>query len=195
VVSALVPLVLVIHAAATWAMTGLIWFVQVVHYPLLSAVGASGFAAYHAAHSRLTTLVVGPLMLVEAAGAIWIVMERPSSLAWTGVALLAVVAFAATFLRRPSKALSYATDAILPIYLMHQTVLVVAADVIVPQRWPLVLEMPVLVALTLLVPLAIYHVLVRPFVVSRVLFGLRPHARPTAPKDDTPHIDAKPLHS
>jgi len=89
-------LVLVAHAAAAWAMTGLIWFVQVVHYPLMGAVGASGFAAYHAAHSRLTTLVVGPLMLVEAACAVWIALERPSTVAWVGLGLLAVV-WGATF--------------------------------------------------------------------------------------------------
>lgn len=77
-------------------MTGLIWFVQVVHYPLMSAVGASGFAAYHAAHSRLTTLVVGPLMLMEAACAVWIALERPSTVAWVGLGLLAVV-WGATF--------------------------------------------------------------------------------------------------
>ena len=94
--SALFPLVLLAHAAATWAMTGLIWFVQVVHYPLMGAVGASGFAAYHAAHSRLTTLVVGPLMLVEAACGVWIALERPSPAAWVGVALIAVV-WGATF--------------------------------------------------------------------------------------------------
>jgi hypothetical protein len=89
--SAPFPLVLIAHAAATWAMTGLIWFVQVVHYPLFAAVGPAGFAAFHAAHSRLTTLVVGPLMLVEAAGAVWIALERPAVDAWLGVALLAVV--------------------------------------------------------------------------------------------------------
>lgn len=72
-------------------MTGLIWFVQMVHYPLFAAVGTPGFAAYHAAHSRLTTLVVGPLMLVEAACGVWIALERPTCAAWIGVALLAVV--------------------------------------------------------------------------------------------------------
>lgn len=94
--SAFVPLVLITHVAATWAMTGLIWFVQVVHYPLFAAVGPAGFAAYHAAHSRLTTLVVGPLMLVEAACAVWIALERPSAAAWLGIVLLAVV-WGATF--------------------------------------------------------------------------------------------------
>lgn len=78
-------------------MTGLIWFVQVVHYPLFAAVGAAGFTGYHAAHSRLTTFVVGPLMLVEAAAAVWLALERPSMATWAGAGLLAVV-WGATFL-------------------------------------------------------------------------------------------------
>jgi hypothetical protein len=77
----------------TWAMTGLIWFVQVVHYPLF-ARSARRVRAYHAAF-RLTTLVVGPLMLVEAVCGVWIAFERPPA-AWSGVALLA--AWGATFL-------------------------------------------------------------------------------------------------
>lgn len=95
--SALWPL-LAAHAAATWAMTGLIWFVQVVHYPLFAAVGPAAFPAYHAAHTRLTTLVVAPLMLVEAALAVWLVAARADSawVVWTGAALLAVV-WLATF--------------------------------------------------------------------------------------------------
>lgn len=98
---------LLVHAAATWAMTGLIWFVQVVHYPLLRGVGPSGFPAYHEDHSRLTTFVVGPLMLVEATAALGIAVAGQAALvpAWTGVALLAVVWGATFFSSVPRHAL------------------------------------------------------------------------------------------
>jgi hypothetical protein len=43
-------------------MVGVIWFVQVVHYPLFAAVGRDGFADYELAHQRRTAFVVGPLM-------------------------------------------------------------------------------------------------------------------------------------
>jgi len=84
-------------------MTGLIWLVQVVHYPLFGAVDAAAFPAYHREHMRLITLAVGPLMLVEAAAAIAILALRvsPPPLAWTGVALLAVVWGATMFLSVP----------------------------------------------------------------------------------------------
>ena len=44
--------------ASTLFMTGLIWFVQVVHYPLFSEVEPGDFLRYHAAHPRRTTRVV-----------------------------------------------------------------------------------------------------------------------------------------
>jgi hypothetical protein len=90
------PLV-VAHAVITWAMAGLIWFVQIVHYPLFAEVGASAFPAYHAAHTRLTTLVVAPLMLCEAALTVWLVTQADSDwTVWGAAALLAVV-WLATF--------------------------------------------------------------------------------------------------
>lgn len=89
---------IIAHAASTWATTGLVWLVQVVHYPLFALVGASAFPAYHAAHTRLVTLVVAPLMVVEAAAAVWIVAARADEawVTWTGLTLVAVV-WLATF--------------------------------------------------------------------------------------------------
>lgn len=94
-----------------------------------------------------------------------------------GAALYAVLAFAAVALTRPTKALAYATDAILPVYLMHQTALVVVADAVVKHHWPLALELATFFAAALFIPLALYHCLVRPNAAARVLFGLRPRAR------------------
>jgi hypothetical protein len=73
---------LVLQLGATAAMTGLIWFVQVVHYPLYRAVGVEGFAAYEAAHTRLTSFVVGPLMGVETAAAVLIAVLSVPGLGW-----------------------------------------------------------------------------------------------------------------
>lgn len=71
---------LAVHLAATAAMVGLIWFVQVVHYPLFDLVGAEGFAPYESAHRWRTSFVVGPLMGVELLAAIALVVAPPASL-------------------------------------------------------------------------------------------------------------------
>ncbi|MEM6675428.1 MAG: hypothetical protein AAF726_21440 [Planctomycetota bacterium] len=85
---------IVAHAAATWALVGLIWTVHVVHYPLFAAVG-KGFRAYHTSHMERMTIVVAPLMLVELATAVWLWLEPPpgtEARQWLiGLVLLGVV--------------------------------------------------------------------------------------------------------
>ena len=82
---------------ATLAMFGLIWFVQIVHYPLFLAVPAPAFPAYEAAHANRTGYVVGPLMLLELATAAALLLPRlrpapiPAREAWLGALLLAVI--------------------------------------------------------------------------------------------------------
>jgi hypothetical protein len=60
----MIKLVLTLHASSTWAMFGLIWFVQVVHYPLFVFARAD-FTAFETQHRSLTGIVVAPLMLLE----------------------------------------------------------------------------------------------------------------------------------
>ena len=85
---------IVVHAAATWALVGLIWTIHVVHYPLFAAVG-SGFRAYHESHMQRITFIVAPLMLVELATAFLLWTSPPAGTdgrMWlVGLVLLAVV--------------------------------------------------------------------------------------------------------
>ncbi len=86
-------------------MVGVIWFVQAVHYPLFPRVGAEDFSAYSRAHARLTGLVVGPPMLVEAATAVALVFNRPQGipvlLVWAGLALVVVIWLSTVILQSP----------------------------------------------------------------------------------------------
>lgn len=66
-------MVLTVHMATTWALVGLIWTIQVVHYPLFAKVGVEAFPEFHRCHTRWITWLVGPLMLAEVAGAGWLV--------------------------------------------------------------------------------------------------------------------------
>lgn len=82
--------VLLACAAATLFMTGLTWFVQVVHYPLFPAVGEERFPEFHRIHSNRTTWVVLPPMLVELVTSWVLVVDPPAdatALAVAGAAL------------------------------------------------------------------------------------------------------------
>lgn len=92
-----VDTVLLVHVGATWALVGLIWFVQMVHYPLFESVGAGDFDRYEAQHTRRTTLVVGVLMPAEAITAAWLLIESPDGIA-TGFVALGLVLVAAVWL-------------------------------------------------------------------------------------------------
>ncbi len=96
------------HLFATAGMVGLIWFVQVVHYPLFATVGSDHFASYETAHQRLTSFVVGPLMAVEGVTAIWLVVAPPAALSRVlpllGLAVLGVIQASTVFLQVPQHA-------------------------------------------------------------------------------------------
>lgn len=98
-------LLLAVHTASTLFMTGLIWFVQVVHYPLFVWVGGGSFADYESEHTRRTTYVVGPVMLLELGSALCLLgFQPPQSPAWApwgGVALLAIVWLTTFFVSVP----------------------------------------------------------------------------------------------
>lgn len=87
-------LVLLANFASTAAMAGLIWFVQIVHYPLFDGVAKDAFATYEARHARRTTWVVMPLMVLELGTAGWLVLQPPGE----GLLAPAAVGLAMVFL-------------------------------------------------------------------------------------------------
>lgn len=96
---------LIVNAAATWFLTGLVWFVQVVHYPLFARVGAEGYPAYQAAHQARTTWVVGPAMLAELATAFLLAWSPPPRLPaawlWAGLGLVLLIWLSTALLQVP----------------------------------------------------------------------------------------------
>ena len=97
--------ILIAHIGATLAMTGLIWLIQCVHYPLFAQVGAEAFQDYHVRHTQWITPIVGPLMLIELGTALWLTQTPPSVLPvwqiWTGLGLVIVIWASTALLQIP----------------------------------------------------------------------------------------------
>ena len=87
-------------------MVGLIWFVQVVHYPMFSLVGTDAFSQYESVHQRLTTYIVAPLMLLELGTAIALVVNRPPEIpvasVWIALILVGVAWLSTAVLQIPA---------------------------------------------------------------------------------------------
>jgi hypothetical protein len=97
--------ILLAQAFATSVMVGVIWFAQVVHYPLLAEVGQEGFPEYEFDNMRRTGWVVTPPMVVEGLTALTLIWLRPEGVllvqVWTGLALLGVIWLSTIFLQVP----------------------------------------------------------------------------------------------
>lgn len=101
-------IVLIVQLAATLFMTGVIWIIQVVHYPLFARVGAPDLTAYANAHVSRITLVVLPPMVIELGAALLFLFVRPISvsvrMAWVGLALVVIIWLSTIFLQMPQHA-------------------------------------------------------------------------------------------
>lgn len=91
--------------------------------------------------------------------------------------LLAIVGFGLKYFTRSTPFLKYASEAVLPFYILHQTVLIVVGYFVV--QWPI----PDLVKWLIIAPtsfaiiVALYEFAVRRVNVLRVLFGMKPARR------------------
>lgn len=85
------------HLVATLFMVGVIWFVQVVHYPLMRSQSAS----YCSEHVRRTGWLLPPVMLVEMATAFILAFQIASWPYLAGVASLAAIWLSTWFVQVP----------------------------------------------------------------------------------------------
>jgi len=95
-------IVLLAQVASTLYMTGLIWFVQVVHYPLFARTGRQDFQGYQQRHTALTTWVVAPPMLIEAATSLALLRSGIAAWElWLGLGLLVFIWLSTAFIQMP----------------------------------------------------------------------------------------------
>jgi hypothetical protein len=96
---------LAIQAISSAAMCGLIWFVQVVHYPLFARTDTADAPGYADENQRRTAPVVIPPMLLEAATAAIIAASPPPGIgrpaALVGLAMVAALWLSTLLVQMP----------------------------------------------------------------------------------------------
>jgi hypothetical protein len=99
---------LIVHLAATWFMTGLIWVIQLVHYPLFANVGAlpaDAYLRYQRAHMARISFIVGPVMLLEMITAGLLIARMPEAVSpailWTNLVMLLLIWLSTACLQGP----------------------------------------------------------------------------------------------
>ena len=97
--------ILLANFVATCLMTGVIWFVQWVHYPLLAKVPVDRAVETAIEHQRRTGQVLAIPMAVEGFTTLGLLIIRPESVPifwpWFGAVLLAVALGSTVFVSVP----------------------------------------------------------------------------------------------
>jgi len=97
--------ILLANFVATCLMTGVIWFVQWVHYPLLAMVSVDRAVETAIDHQRRTGQVLAIPMAVEGFTTLGLLIIRPESVPifwpWFGAVLLAVALGSTVFVSVP----------------------------------------------------------------------------------------------
>ena len=84
--------IFVANAVSTFCLIGLIWTIQIVHYPAFHYVSGESFPEFASFHQRSISFVVIPLMLVELGTSFMLVWARPDFYPrWTAVCGLLLV--------------------------------------------------------------------------------------------------------
>ncbi len=97
--------VLIAQVLASVGMFGVIWTIQLVHYPLMAHIPPSAFVEYERRHTKAISLIVGPLMAVEGLCVLAVFFARPSAIPFwmslTGGILEAVAIGMTAFVSAP----------------------------------------------------------------------------------------------
>ena len=128
--------------------------------------------------------------LLAVAALLLAIQSRVNDPAWSAVsglyawaAICALCGLAKAGLNRTSALLSHLNEAVLPIYVLHQPIMLVTAFWLFPLRLPLAVEASLLVGAAGLGSLAVYEAAIRPFPVCRFLFGLKAKTASAGPGD------------
>ena len=65
-----------LHFSLTLYMTGVIWLIQVIHYPLFNLVGENTFKNYHKGHIQKTSSVIAIPMVLELLTALYLLVRH-----------------------------------------------------------------------------------------------------------------------
>jgi len=97
-------LLLLVNLILSAILTGLIWTIQLVHYPMFNRVGKEQFSKYINDHQRRMSILVMPLMIAELAAAILLLfrsIEISRGLSFLLFALVLLIWLSTFFLSVP----------------------------------------------------------------------------------------------
>ena len=98
--------------------------------------------------------------------------------------ILAALGFAKKYLNFSNRFLQFTNQAVYPFYILHQTIIVTLGFYIVQLPIPIFLKLLILLAVTFIAVFAIYRFIIKPFIITRILYGLKPREKNNSPSSE-----------
>lgn len=97
---------------------------------------------------------------------------------WSAVVFM--LSLGAKYLTFNNKMLAYANEAVLPFYLLHQTIILCVGWFVIPLSMSLLPKYLIIAVIAFALIMAVYELLIRRFNIVRFLFGMRPKRKPSS---------------
>ncbi len=89
--------ILLLNLAISWILVGLIWTIQLVHYPSFAYIDQQVFQIFHQHHTSSILLIVMPLMLLELGLAFYLAQHYNWQLVFLVSLIVVVLIWMSTF--------------------------------------------------------------------------------------------------
>jgi glucans biosynthesis protein C len=96
--------------------------------------------------------------------------------------VLAITGYGLHYLTGRTRFLNYANQAIAPFYILHQTVIILAAYYTVDLSWDIPVKFYMILSFTFCSIFLLYHFVLRRLKITQILFGIRQPAAPQTAK-------------
>ena len=92
--------------------------------------------------------------------------------------IIFILSMGARYLSFSNKVLSYANEAVLPFYILHQTVILLVGWFIIPLDLSILVKYLIIATGSFVIIMALFELLIKRFNVLRFLFGMRLKRKP-----------------
>jgi hypothetical protein len=103
--------------------------------------------------------------------------------AWSWIFTL--IGYGKRYLNKKHRVLNYINEAVYPFYILHQTIIVIVVFYVVSTEDTVLSKFLFTFMISFALAISIYHLLIRPFAVTRFLFGMKPKEKATKQEVDT----------
>ncbi|MDG1089380.1 MAG: hypothetical protein P8P37_00745 [Candidatus Marinimicrobia bacterium] len=86
-----------LNVISAFLLTGVIWTIQIVHYPSFHYIDKMSFTNFHHFHERRIAIIVMPLMLIELTTSTALYINNMSSIVFALNLLIVVLIWCSTF--------------------------------------------------------------------------------------------------